>query len=148
MRLILLLLLCYLQYVVYALPAKKTALEQAEESAKHHQNLAKKYETKSDNAYKKFQNSCFGTCFYAGKMAYYDARVNKHEEQASFAQIRVNDLKGIPRRTPTPILEEEPTTSQTEVATKAKGSPPVQVHTTQPHLSRTSSRGKAPIHIS
>lgn len=139
MRLILLLLLCYLQCIVYALPAKKTALEQAEESAKRHQESAKKYENKSNNAYKKIQNSCLGICLYAGKMAYYDSRVNKHEKQASLARIKVNDLKGLPRRTPTPILEEEPTTSQPTS---------VQVHTTQSNRPRNLSRGKAPMNTS
>lgn len=134
--------------MVYALPAKKTELETVDEKVQLHTNLAEKWKVKSDNAYKKFSNSCIGSCFYAGKMKYYDVLHDKHEKAASLARLKRQDLLGVPRKMPTPIVEEDhESTSPHKTQTSKKET--AQASSSSPLLSSSLSiRDKSPVHTS
>ncbi|PWN38180.1 uncharacterized protein FA14DRAFT_183751, partial [Meira miltonrushii] len=144
MHVLLLILYCSM-LMTNALPAKKTELESATKIAQKHENSANKYKAKSDNAYRKFQNSCL--------------EYDKHNKKASMARIKVNDLNGIPRRTPTPIVEEvakeesqhpHPQTTKTDAHHPSTSSQEILLAESSPPspLSRTLSRGKTPVHAS
>lgn len=167
-------ILCVLHclQIVLALPAENAVLEKAEKKAKKHTDLANKYSAKSVDTYKKFQKSCLGTCFYGSQIAYFDSRYDSHNKKASAARNKVNDLKGVPRRKPTPIVDEvaqqdsghphsqapkmeaqHPSTLSQEIMSAKSSSPShlsssKQSSSTHTHMSRTLGRGKAPAHSS